>query len=40
MPAAVALESVVKSFGKLPVLSGIDLEVAELEAQAESEEQA
>jgi polar amino acid transport system ATP-binding protein len=31
MPAAVALESVVKSFGKLPVLSGIDLEVGEHE---------
>ena len=31
MPAAVALESVVKSFGKLQVLSGIDLEVAEHE---------
>jgi polar amino acid transport system ATP-binding protein len=31
MPAAVALEGVVKSFGKLEVLSGIDLEVAEHE---------
>jgi polar amino acid transport system ATP-binding protein len=31
MPAAVALEGVVKSFGKLQVLSGIDLEVAEHE---------
>jgi polar amino acid transport system ATP-binding protein len=29
MPAAVALEGVVKSFGKLQVLSGIDLEVDE-----------
>jgi polar amino acid transport system ATP-binding protein len=29
MPAAVALERVVKSFGKLQVLSGIDLDVAE-----------
>ena len=29
MPAAVALEGVVKSFGKLQVLSGIDLEVAQ-----------
>jgi polar amino acid transport system ATP-binding protein len=31
MATAVALESVVKSFGKLEVLSGIDLEVAEHE---------
>jgi polar amino acid transport system ATP-binding protein len=31
MASAVALESVVKSFGKLEVLSGIDLEVAEHE---------
>ena len=31
MAAAVALEGVVKSFGKLEVLSGIDLEVAEHE---------
>jgi polar amino acid transport system ATP-binding protein len=31
MPAAVALEGVVKSFGKLEVLAGIDLEVAEHE---------
>jgi len=31
MAAAVALEGVVKSFGKLQVLSGIDLEVAEHE---------
>jgi polar amino acid transport system ATP-binding protein len=31
MPAAVVLEGVVKSFGKLQVLSGIDLEVAEHE---------
>ena len=31
MPAAVVLEGIVKSFGKLEVLSGIDLEVAEHE---------
>ena len=31
MPAAVVLEGVVKSFGKLQVLSGIDLDVAEHE---------